>query len=100
MHFANLSDQWREVLNDFKSLQGIAVGDTSMERKRMSSKRLDDDSFGLWLSFKFFLRESIAPTESEYEDPETMMLLHQKDQEIKKMQAMLDQMQQKLNSGT
>lgn len=63
--------------------QGIAVGDTSMERKRMSSKR-----------------ESIAPTESEYEDPETMMLLHQKDQEIKKMQAMLDQMQQKLNSGT
>ena len=29
-----------------------------------------------------------------------MMLLHQKDQEIKKMQAMLDQMQQKLNSGT
>merc|ERR1712223_649174 len=50
--------------------QGIAVGDTSMERKRMSSKR-------------------------EYEDPETMMLLHQKDQEIKKMQAMLDQMQQK-----
>jgi len=63
--------------------QGIAVGDTSMERKRMSSKR-----------------ESIAPAESEYEDPETMMLLHQKDQEIKKMQAMLDQMQQKLNSGT
>ena len=52
------------------------------ERRRMSSKR-----------------ESVAPTESEYEDPETMMLLHQKDQEIRKMQAMLDQMQQKLNSG-
>ena len=52
------------------------------ERRRMSSKR-----------------ESVAPAESEYEDPETMMLLHQKDQEIRKMQAMLDQMQQKLNSG-
>lgn len=44
-------------------------------------------------------RDSIAVNESEYEDPETMMLLHQKDQEIKKMQAMLEQMQQKLNSG-
>ena len=44
-------------------------------------------------------RDSIAVNESEYEDPETMMLLHQKDQEIKKMQVMLDKMQQKLNSG-
>ena len=47
-----------------------------------------------------FCRESIVPSESEYEDPETMMLLHQKDQEIKKMQAMLEQMQHKLNSGS
>ena len=54
----------------------------------------------MWYWTALISRESIAPTESEYEDPETMMLLHQKDQEIKKMQAMLDQMQQKLNSGT
>ena len=36
--------------------------------------------------------------ESEYEDPETLMLLQQKDQEIKKMQLMLEQMQQKLKA--
>lgn len=37
--------------------------------------------------------------ESEYEDPETLMLLQQKDQEIKKMQLMLEQMQQKLKAS-
>ena len=72
-----------------------------MERKRMSSKRLEKKLFSLVPILNALIsRESIAPTESEYEDPETMMLLHQKGQEIKKMQAMLDQMQQKLNSGT
>ena len=39
------------------------------------------------------------PAESEYEDPETLMLLQQKDQEIKKMQLMLEQMQQKLKAS-
>jgi septin family protein len=64
--------------------QGGALGEPGAggERRRMSSKR-----------------ESLVPAESEYEDPETLMLLQQKDQEIRKMQAMLDQMQQKLNSG-
>ena len=37
--------------------------------------------------------------ESEYEDPETLMLLQQKDQEIKKMQVMIEQMQQKLKAS-
>ena len=32
---------------DFLSLQGIAVGDTSMERKRMSSKRFEIEAFSL-----------------------------------------------------
>lgn len=45
-------------------------------------------------------RDSVALTvESEYEDPETLMLLQQKDQEIKKMQLMLEQMQQKLKAS-
>ena len=44
-------------------------------------------------------RESVALPESEYEDPETLMLLQQKDQEIKKMQMMLEQMQQKLKAS-
>ena len=44
-------------------------------------------------------RESLAMAESEYEDPETLMLLQQKDQEIKKMQVMIEQMQQKLKAN-
>jgi len=45
-------------------------------------------------------RESLTvAVESEYEDPETLMLLQQKDQEIKKMQLMLEQMQQKLKAS-
>ena len=79
--------------------QGIAVGEGSGERKRMSSKRLVCFIEKTHVS-QTFCRESIVPSECEYEDPETMMLLHQKDQEIKKMQAMLEQMQHKLNSGS
>ena len=44
-------------------------------------------------------RESVQAGESEYEDPETLILIQQKDQEIKKMAQLIEQMQQKLNSG-
>lgn len=45
-------------------------------------------------------RESTLSPEPEYEDPETLMLLQQKDDEIKQMQQMLHQMQEKLKNGT
>ena len=40
-----------------------------------------------------------AQDDTEYEDPETLILLQQKDEEIKKMQQMLQQMQEKLRNA-
>ena len=42
-------------------------------------------------------RDSVV-TDPEYEDPETLILLQQKDDEIKKMQYILKQMQEKLRT--
>ena len=71
--------------------QGIAVADTSSPAA--GERRLKRDSLGPGAKLE------TAAGESEYEDPETLMLLQQKDQEIKKMQVMIEQMQQKLKAS-
>ena len=75
-------------LSELKA-KGISVsGDTSSPATADRKLKRESVNYG-----------AAATGESEYEDPETLMLLQQKDQEIKKMQVMIEQMQQKLKAS-
>jgi len=98
-HMQDLKDVTHDVhyenyrikcLSELRS-RGLSVGAAPETYSQGSESRR--------LSKRDSMTVSKGEEEEVYEDPETLILLQQKDKEIRKMQAMLDQMQHKLNCG-
>merc|ERR1712080_211996 len=68
-------------------------------RKKLSSMRSVRSGHrawgGIWKTLDA-TQGSESPADTEYQDPDTIRILQQKDEEIKQMQDLLEQMKQKL----